>query len=148
MDEPSFNRKVSLMIPDDMIFHSACIVAATTEEGFWQIAFADDAAHPSRYLLCQNAFEYDDHDRMNGMDSHYVELNDQMLSAYGGVSRATLWRDRIFIVFTQDVAALFGLPDGLGLRFELGEIEYAQLASLSKKIFADRIDVRDEPHRC
>ena len=84
------------MLPDDMIFHVAGAISAATGDGYWQIAFADDPLHPTTYLICQNAFEYDDEDLRNGMDSHYVELNDQSQSAYGGVERVMLWRDRVF----------------------------------------------------
>lgn len=132
------------MLSDDMIFHLAAAISATTEDGYWQIAFADDPLHPTTSLICQNAFEYDDEDLRNGMDSHYVELNDQSQSAYGGVERVMLWRDRVFFAFTPEVAALFDLPDGLGLAFHVTDEEYANLAMLATKIFVDRISLADQ----
>ena len=65
-------------------FHEAQVVDISTGDGYWQIAFADHRVTPSAYLLLQNAFAYDPSDRESGMDSHYVELNDQSQSVYGG----------------------------------------------------------------
>lgn len=132
------------MVPDDVIFHPAMAVSATTEDGYWQIAFADDAHRPATYLICQNAFEYDEEDRRAGMDSHYVELNDQSQSAYGGVERVMLWRDRVFFAFVPEVADMFDLPDGLGLAFRIADDEYANLEDLARKIFFDRIHVASQ----
>ena len=129
----------------DILLHAhAAVVSATTEEGCWQVAFADNRDDPTTYLICQNAFEYDDEDRQNGTDSHYVELNDQSLSAYGGVDRVLLQRDRMSFIFTPVVAELFELPHGLCLTFELDDARYADLVSLSKKIFEDRMTLVDE----
>lgn len=132
------------MIPKDIEFYPAGAVSATTEDGYWQVAFADDAMNPTTYLICQNAFDYDEEDRRNGMDSHYVELNDQSQSAYGGVDHVVLWRDRVFFKFEPGVADLFDLPEGLGLAFRLTDDEYADLASLSMKIFGDRVRVEGQ----
>jgi hypothetical protein len=122
----------------------AAVVSATIEEGYWQVSFADNRDDPTTYLICQNAFEYDGEDRRSGTDSHYVELNDQSLSAYGGVDRVFLQRDRMSFVFTPEVAELFGLPHGLCLAFELDDARYADLVSLSKKIFEGRMMLVDE----
>ncbi|MFD0727099.1 Imm10 family immunity protein [Lysobacter brunescens] len=134
-------KRASLMLPGNVIFHPAGAVSATTEDGYWQIAFADDADRPTTYLICQNAFEYDEEDRRAGMDSNYVELNDQSQSAYGGVKRVVLWRDRVFFEFVPDVADMFDLPDGLGLAFRVTDNEYANLEDLARKIFCDNIQV-------
>lgn len=131
----------------ELIFHLAEVVSATTEEGYWQIAFADDAHRPTTYLICQNAFEYDEEDRRAGMDSHYVELNDQSQSAYGGIECVVLWRDRVFFGFVPEVADMFDLPDGLGLAFRLTDSQYANLEDLARKIFCDRIHVMDPSQR-
>ena len=109
-----------------------------------RLAFADDADRPATYLICQNAFEYDDEDRCHGMDSHYVELNDQCQSAYGGVEQVVLWRDRIFFVFVPDVADMFELPDGLGLSFKLTDDEFQHLVKIANHIFGSRIQRVDQ----
>lgn len=124
---------------DENEFHQAGSVLATEEDGYWQIAFADEPAHPTTYLICQNAFEYDDQDRQSGMDTHYVELNDQSQSAYGGVVQVTLWRGRIFFEFEKSTSKMFGLLDGLGLAFEITDENYEYLALIAKNIFGDKL---------
>ena len=131
------------MMPTDLVFHPVGCVSATTEEGFWQIAFTDDAHRPTLYLICQNAFEYDEADVRNGIDSHYVECNDQSRSAYGGIERVALGRDRVYFTFAPEAGERLGLPCGLGLSFRLEDEAYAALTAHAARIFGDRLHAMD-----
>lgn len=119
--------------------HKAGAVSATEEDAYWQIGLADDAQNATTYLLVQNAFEYTDEDRANGMDSHYVELNDQSLSNYGGIESVVLLRDRIYFEFTPETGELFELQSGLGLQFELSDADFDSFKIIAEHIFDWRL---------
>lgn len=56
-----------------------------------------------RYFMIQDALEYDRQDIKLGMDTYYIELNNQAKGLYGGVSQMTLERD--LITFELEPAA-------------------------------------------
>ena len=128
-------------VRDGQEFHEAQVVDISTGDGYWQIAFADDRVTPSAYLLLQNAFAYDPSDRESGMDSHYVELNDQSQSVYGGVARAILWRDRLLLEWTQTGKESLGISGSFGLRFDISDDEFSRLCDIGRAILGDRLEV-------
>ncbi len=132
-------QKISMMDFEKIQLHKAGAVSATEEDAYWQIGFTDDAQNPATYLLVQNAFEFTDEERANGMDSHYVELNDQSLSNYGGIESVVLLRDRIYFEFTPETGELFELQGGLGLQFELSDADFDSFKIIAEHIFDRRL---------
>lgn len=80
-----------------MIEFHADFIAFEDAEDYWLVAFADQERHVKQYLMFQRAHEFDEQDRATGMDSYYVERDDQAYSGYGGVARVDLHPDRIVV---------------------------------------------------
>ena len=53
-----------------------------------------------QYVVIQNAEQYDEQDRKLGMDSHYLEINDQGLGVYNVIESVKADNNRIRIQLT------------------------------------------------
>jgi hypothetical protein len=53
------------------------------------------------YFMIQDSNEYDHQDKELGMDTYYIEKNDQSMSGYGGVKELRLSKNKIQIDLDQ-----------------------------------------------
>lgn len=115
-------------------FHANCVVSREPEDSYYLVGFADHDI-PEYYLMLQRAFEYDDQDIELGMDTYHVEWCNQENSGYGGISRLTLHRHSVDIVFEPLVSAeLDGLRQ-LAISFDLTEDQFHSLTQALQHIF-------------
>ncbi|MGI0120120.1 Imm10 family immunity protein [Zooshikella sp. RANM57] len=49
------------------------------------IGFSNDQFEPTKYVIIQQAKEYDDQDKNLGMDNLHIQVEDQSRSIYGGI---------------------------------------------------------------
>jgi hypothetical protein len=118
-------------------------VHATTEDGFWQLAFADDPIQTQHYLVLQRAFEFDEQDKKLGMDTYYVELDDHSCSAYGGIRSAALSRRQIVLRFESDAAAQLNVEEVLEITFDLPQGDWQPVVDIARKILGNALVVHE-----
>ena len=66
------------------LFHANCLVAIEDEVG-WVVGLADDEFNTRQYLQFQRGHVADAQDKALGLDTYYVERDDQSNSCYGGI---------------------------------------------------------------
>ena len=71
------------------LFHATC-VAATEDEVGWVVGLADRELDARQYLQFQRGHMNDAQDQALGLDSYYVERDDQSNSCYGGIESIDL----------------------------------------------------------
>lgn len=82
--------------------------SASQELEYEMVAFGEATDGSSDYVLLQLATEFDDQDRVTGMDGIYLEINDQARSGYKLVHRIEVDRNAVTIHFSPQQ---IGLPD-------------------------------------
>jgi hypothetical protein len=83
-----------------VVFH-ANYVSVDDMDDLWLVGFADEKFGTRDYLTLQRAYDDDEQDISLGMNTYYVERNDQRWSGYGGIQTFELFRDRVIITFTE-----------------------------------------------
>ena len=59
------------------------------------------------YLMIQDSLNYDEQDVELGMDTYYLEVNDQSKGGYGGIDRIELDRGKLKIGLNKIIPAIF-----------------------------------------
>jgi Immunity protein 10 len=107
----------------------------TDDPDFIVVGFAWKGRDPYHYRTLQRAYEFDEQDVALGMDSYHVEKDDQKYSAYGGILRFQLHRDRALISLdTKTARKLDGEPE-LEIRFDLGDEQFEDLRAGLTAVF-------------
>lgn len=120
-------------------------VAAQEEEDFWLLGFADREIGTESYLMLQRSFEFSDDDVACGMDTYYLEINDQGQSMYGGLTQVTLSPSRAEFVFEEAAAEFFGIDNPLVLRFDSSPEEWRRIRETARQVLGDTLRVADAP---
>ena len=76
------------------LFHATCIAAVEDEVG-WIVGLADHELDTKQYLHFQRGHADDAQDQALGLDTYYVERDDQSTSCYGGIERIDLGTNAI-----------------------------------------------------
>jgi len=100
-------------------------ITITKNDGILIICFLDE--EEQKYFMIQDALnEYDKHDIELGMDTYYIEMNDQIFSTYGGILGIKMDRQRI--VFSLDTIGRERLKDHeIVINFFLNKEKYLEL---------------------
>ena len=105
-------------------FTANTVVVDDSDEEFILVGFADKKFGAYREgLHFQRSYEFDEQDVELGMDSVFVERNDQSQGGYGGVARVELHADRVRVSI------------GGRLAEEMGDSEFEITFSLPPKKF-------------
>lgn len=115
-------------------FHAQQVVV-TDEESYLLIGFADDHNDTHEYLRFQRAHEYDEQDIRLGMNDVYIEYMDQSRSAYGGIARIELHRDRLALALDRNTAAKLGVDGELEIIFGLDGERFNELRVGLTRVF-------------
>lgn len=95
-----------------------------------------------KYFMIQHTDEYDDQDKELGMDTYYIEKNDQGFGMYGGIEKIALNRNEI--VFELDEEAKEHLcEEFIEICFDCDEDTFSNLKLRLQQIFR-RIDLKTE----
>ena len=76
------------------LFHATCIAAVEDEIG-WVVSLADNELDTRKYFQFQLGHVSDLQDQALGLDTYYVERDDQSNSCYGGIESIDLRADAI-----------------------------------------------------
>jgi hypothetical protein len=106
-------------------FTANTVVVDDSNEGFILVGFADQQdGQYCEMLHFQRAYEFDEQDVALGMNSVYVERNDQSQGGYGGVERVELHSDRVRVLVGGRVAEWMGDSEfEIGLSLSPAELE-------------------------
>lgn len=87
-----------------MTSFKATHISVTHEDDYLLVGFADDEFDAGEYLMLQRAYEFDEQDTAHGMDTVYIERNDQSQSTYGGITRVLLAQTYVQVMLTATAA--------------------------------------------
>ena len=124
------------------LFHARCVAAIEDDIG-WVIGFADDEIDTRRYFQFQRGHESDAQDRAAGLDTYYVERDDQLNSCYGGIESIQLGVDAIRIRLDEAGAQSLGLDRDVLITFDADEQTLDSFRTGLAAVFAGTGVVRD-----
>src|SRR5689334_7746324 len=117
-------------------FTANTVVVDDSDDDFILVGFADDRDGAQRDALhFQRSHEFDAQDVALGMNSVYVERNDQSQGGYGGVERVELRPDGLRVVVAGELAHRMGDRE-FEITFSLPADEFDRLRSGLRKVFA------------
>ena len=102
------------------LFHATCVVAIEDESG-WVVGLADDEFDTNHYIQFQRAHVFDEQDKALGLDTYYVEKDDQSNSCYGGIESIDLRADSIQMNLDEAGAQSLGLDKAVLITFDTDE---------------------------
>jgi len=99
---------------------------------------AENDLGESIYFMIQDSEEYDTQDQQLGMDTYYIEKNDQSIGGYGGIKELILDKNRIRIHL--DKKGVENLKETkIEIEFDYGANEYDKLKKRLHQIFSPDI---------
>ncbi len=119
-----------------MNFLAEC-VTTQTEEDFWMVGFADHEFETTQYLILQRAFEFDEQDVEQDMNTYYFEIGDQACSSYGGIKEFKLYSSMVQIKLEAQTAASLKIEKVLEIKFDLEQHAWNALKIFLENIFLD-----------
>jgi hypothetical protein len=116
----------------------AAHVTVCDEGEYFLVGFADDQFDTHEYFMLQLAHEFDEQDIRLGMDDVYIVRNDQIRSAYGGIIRFELMRDRVRVSLDERTAKKLRGGKEMEVQFDLDAEKFRELRSGLAKLFEGR----------
>ena len=132
--EPTSSRQ-PLQRPKKFLL-KAKAVSADDMDDHWFVGFADSESNTAHYLQLQRAFKDDEQDIKLGMNTYYLEIDDQILSCYGGIERFNLHRDRASIIFSSKGKMKLQGIETAEISFQIDDKKFAQLRDRLSKVFS------------
>jgi len=115
-------------------FHANCVAIDDMEE-CWLVGFADDKFDTRQYLILERAYEDEEQDIRQGMDTYYVERDGQQWSMYGQIQRCELHRDHIIVQFSEQGIKRME-TDEIRISYKLDDATFTQLQDRLNHIFS------------
>ena len=117
-------------------FDAMVVSGHDPDEGSVLVAFSDDPAEPSRYLLLQRSLHPGDQDRALGHDAYHIEWCGQEHSMYGGIEEFALGVSTARVRFSAKSVESLGGVSELIISFSLAPGELESLSQGLQVIFA------------
>lgn len=119
-----------------MVIHATDVVVDDDgDPGFIVVGFDSEGPGSRRYLMLQRSYEFDEQDIALGMDRVYIERDSQAYSAYGGILRVELHRDRVLMSLDAATARKLGDEAEFEVRFDLEERRFEELRAGLTEVF-------------
>jgi hypothetical protein len=116
-------------------FTANTVVVDDSDDEFIVVGFADEQDGIYREALhFQRSHEFDEQDKALGMDSVYVERNDQRQGGYGGVARVELHPDRVRVVVIGELSERMGTAE-FDIAFAMQFKEFERLREGLRMVF-------------
>jgi hypothetical protein len=115
---------------------TAKAVAVEDNEDFWLVGFANDEFEPTHYLQLQRGIKDSDQDIRLGMNTYYVEIDDQSSSCYGGIEQFELRRDHALVKFSSQGEKKLNGIETAEVKFKIDNEKFIQLQDRLSKVFA------------
>ena len=117
-----------------MIINADTVEYGIDDDQIMFVWFGNTQIKPLEYFKIELAEEFDEQDVESGMDTYYIELNDQIYSTYAGIEEVSVSEGKIN--FKLDKTGFESLKqNSLEIGLHLNSKEYDGLKSLLKQIF-------------
>lgn len=124
------------------LFHASCVAAGDGE--FSKIVgFADQQFDTKRYLQFQLSRTSDAQDQALGLDTYYVEKDDQSNSCYGGIESIDLYANKITLKLDEVGSQCLDLDKEVLITFDADDKTLVELRSGLATIFSGTDALRD-----
>ena len=117
------------------LFHATCVAVVEDEVG-WVVGFADREPDTRQYLQLQRSHVSDAQDRALGLDTYYVEKDDQSNGCYGGIESVDLGPDAIKLQLNEAGSQSLGLDRNVLITFDADQHMLDQLRQGLTAVFA------------
>ena len=118
-------------------FSANTVMVDDSDEDFILVGFADEQNGRYREAIhFQRSYQFDEQDVALGMNSVYVERNDQSQSGYGIISRVELHPDRVQVLFDGSLSERMGDSE-FEIRLSLTLEEFERLREGLHVVFKD-----------
>ena len=124
------------------LFHANC-VAVVDDELSRIVGFADRQYDTKRYLQFQLSRESDTQDQALGLDTYYVEKDDQSNCCYGGVESIDLHKNTITLKLDDVSSRRLGLDKVVLITFDADDKTLGELRRGLATIFSGTNTLRD-----
>lgn len=116
-------------------------------EGILTVGCSETPSGDGRYLLLQREEHDSEQDRKPGLKEEYLEINDQLYGAYGGVELVHLHRAKIELIVAAEARAKLG-EEEIDVDFSLSDADFQSLRSALVQILGvSRVHLaRDAEH--
>jgi hypothetical protein len=116
-------------------FHALCVDVSEMPT-YWFVGFADKKVGTNDYVMLQRGFENDEEEIALGMDTYYIERNDQGSGGYGEIAKFELFQSRVVISFTEVGADRMDGIATMDITFEIDDAAFLDLQTGLERIFA------------
>ena len=113
-------------------FTAANLTIDHSEFDVLEVTWNDDRS--DRFLMIQMAYESDEAEKANGMDTYHIEINEQSYSMYGGVTAVDLKPDVVTFYFDEAGKERMQCPS-ITIRYKTDGKKYAYLLHKMRFIF-------------
>lgn len=124
------------------LFHATCIAAVEDEVG-WVVGLADQEVDTRQYLQFQRGHANDPQDQPLGLDTYYVEKDDQSNSCYGGIERIDLGANAIQLRLDEAGSQSLRLDKNVVITFDADEQTLDRFRAGLIAVFAGTDLIRD-----
>lgn len=124
------------------LFHATYLAAIEDEVG-WVVGLADRQLDTRRYLQFQRGHVSDAQDQALGLDSYYVERDDQSNSCYGGIESIDLGADTIKLKLDDTGSKSLKLDKNVLITFDADQQTLDRFRSGLVAVFAGTDLIRD-----
>lgn len=124
------------------LFHASC-VAVVDDEFSRIVGFADRQLDTQRYLQFQISRVSDAQDQALGLDTYYVEKDDQSNSCYGGIESIDLHKSTITLKLDDVGSRRLDLDKVVLITFDADDKTLGELRSGLATIFSGTNTLRD-----
>jgi hypothetical protein len=118
-----------------MVIEATDVVVDDADLGFIVVGFDSEGPGLRGSLMLQRSHEFDEQDVALGMDHVYIERDSQRYSAYGGITRFELRRDRAMVSLDAATARKLGNEAEFEVRFDLEDRRFEELRAGLAKVF-------------
>ena len=124
------------------LFHANCVAVVDNEFGRI-VGFADQQFDTKRYLQFQISRVSDAQDQALGLDTYYVEKDDQSNSCYGGIESLDLHANTITLKLDDVGSQRLNLAKVVLITFDADDKTLGELRSGLATIFSGTDTLRD-----
>lgn len=124
------------------LFHARC-VAVVDDEHNKIVGLSDRQPNTKRYLQFQLSRTIEAQDQALGLDTYYVEIDDQSNSCYGGIERVDLYANTIALRLDDEGSQHLDLDKEVLITFDADDKTLGELRTGLATIFSGTDALRD-----
>lgn len=107
------------------------------DENLVMVGFADTEIETQEYILLQKPVHVTEQEAKLGLNKIHITYKEQHQSAYGGIERCILQKDRVHLEVEPDVASLLGTESNIEITFAFHSPSLSELKLHLGMLFCD-----------